>query len=316
MLKKLKLIAAVFFVVTLNLANFYFVNIFVTKLDIKKEFRIDKDENFNSILSKIGVEKDIYMKIYLKLSRVDRKLKAGYYALDGRYTKSEIFNMLKKGSYRKIKITIPEGYTVYQISQLLVENNLMEDHEFYAILEGIEDFPYPTPDGNFEGYFFPETYFFNEEEDGEKVIRTMIGEFIKNYPPEKYPDREKFHENLTLASIVEREAGFDGEKWLISSVFHNRLKKRMKLQSDATVNYVFNYEKRRIFYKDLEVDSPYNTYKNFGLPPAPIGNPGRISIDVSINPVKTDYYYFVADGTGGHHFSKTYREHIEFQNKR
>jgi UPF0755 protein len=316
MSKKVKVITAIFFVAALNIFSIYLRNIFITKYSIKKEFSVEKGEMFDAILNKIGVEKDLALKIHVKLNRADRKLKAGYYVLDGKYSKSEILRILKKGSYRKIKITIPEGYTVYQIKRSLEDEGVMDIDEFDAALKGVKDFPYPTPDGNFEGYFFPETYFFNEGESSKVIVETIIGEFLKNYPPKKYPDKEKFYKELVMASIVEREAGFDGEKALIASVFKNRIDKGMKLQSDATVNYVFNYSKRRIFYKDLEIDSPYNTYRNQGLPPAPIGNPGKISIDVSIAPIESEYYYFVADGTGGHHFSKTYEEHLEFQNSR
>lgn len=316
MLKGLKVIVVMFLIAAVSLSSLYFIDIFIKKYGIKKEFRVETGESFDSILRKIGVEKDIALKIYLKTNKIDREIKAGYYVLDGEYSKNDILNILKKGSYRKIKITIPEGYTVYQIRSILSDNGLVTNDEFDSILKGIKDFPYPTPNGNFEGYFFPETYFFSEGESGKRVVETIVGEFLKNYPPEKYQDTEKFYKDLIVASIVEREAGFDGEKAFIASVFNNRIKKGMKLQSDATVNYVFNYEKKRIYYKDLEVDSPYNTYQNYGLPPAPIGNPGKISIDVSISSVESDYYYFVADGTGGHHFSKTYKEHIKFQNSR
>ena len=316
MLKKAIVALCLIVVALSSVAGFWYINIFVVGHSFKKEFKVESGEDLGSILSKIGIEKDLYIKVYLKLSKTDREIKAGYYSLDGTYSKKEILDILKKGSYRKIKITIPEGYTVYQIDKLLTESKLLEEGDLERLLDGIEDFPYPTPNKNFEGYLFPETYFFNEEESGEKVVRAIIGQFLKNYPPEKYPDKEEFYKKVVMASIVEREAGFDVEKALISSVFYNRLKKGMKLQSDATVNYVFNYEKKRIFYKDLEVDSPYNTYQNYGLPPAPIGNPGKASIDASLNPAQTDYYYFVVDGTGGHHFTRTYKEHMEFQNKR
>ena len=107
----------------------------------------------------------------------------------------------------------------------------------------------------------------------------------------------------------------DIEKPIIASVFYNRIKKGMRLESDATVNYIFGYEKKRIYYKDLKIESPYNTYQNYGLPPAPIGNPGDLAIKASLNPEDTEYYFFVAtyDGTNSHHFTKTYREHVNYQ---
>ena len=116
-----------------------------------------------------------------------------------------------------------------------------------------------------------------------------------------------------MASIIEKEAVKADEKPVIASAFYNRMKKGMTLSSDATVNYLFNYSKRRIYYKDLEIDSPYNTYKNKGLPPAPIANPDIKSVEAAYNPADTDYLFFVAKGDGYHYFSRTYKEHLEFQ---
>ena len=121
-----------------------------------------------------------------------------------------------------------------------------------------------------------------------------------------------------MASILEREAMVKSEKPIMASVFYNRMKKGMTLSSDATVNFVFDYSKKRIYYKDLKVDSPYNTYKYKGLPPAPICNPAVDSVEAAYNPADTDYLFFVAKGDGSHYFSRTYREHLKFQrdNKR
>ena len=116
-----------------------------------------------------------------------------------------------------------------------------------------------------------------------------------------------------MASILEREAAVQSEKPLMASVFYNRIKKNMTLSADSTVNFVFNYEKKRIYYKDLEVDSPYNTYKNKGLPPGPICNPTVSSVDAAYNPADTEYLFFVTKGGGEHFFSKTYKEHLDFQ---
>ena len=175
------------------------------------------------------------------------------------------------------------------------------------------DFPYPTPDGNFEGYFYPDTYYIPENADEKTIAKIFLREFMEKFPPENYPDKEDFYKKLVLASIIEREAVLADEKPRISSVFHNRLKIDMPLASDATVNYLYNYGKRRMYYKDLEIESPYNTYKNKGLPPGPIGNPDKKSIDAAFNPEETPYYFFVACGGGAHHFTKTYQEHLNFQ---
>ena len=141
----------------------------------------------------------------------------------------------------------------------------------------------------------------------------MLKEFLKKFPSEKYPDKEEFYQKLIMASILEREAMVKSEKTVMASVFYNRMKKGMTLSSDATVNFVFDYAKKRIYYKDLKVDSPYNTYKYKGLPPAPICNPAIDSVEAAYNPADTDYLFFVAKGDGSHFFSRTYREHLNFQ---
>ena len=145
-------------------------------------------------------------------------------------------------------------------------------------------------------------------------LEVPLNYFLKMFPPEKYPNKEKFYKKLIMASILEREAMLKNEKPLMAGVFYNRLKKGMTLSSDATVNYIYNYKKKRMYYKDLEIDSPYNTYMYKGLPPAPISNPDKNSEDAAYNPTKTKYLFFVARGDGGHFFSRTYKEHLDFQN--
>ena len=148
-----------------------------------------------------------------------------------------------------------------------------------------------------------------------EIKKQTFKEFIKKFPPEKYPDKEEFYKKLIMASIIEREAVKEDEKPLIASAFYNRMKKGMTLSSDATVNYLYDYSKKRIYYKDLEIDSPYNTYKYKGLPPSPIANPDIKSVEAAYNPSDTKYLFFVAKGNGYHYFSKTYEEHLEFQRK-
>jgi len=143
-----------------------------------------------------------------------------------------------------------------------------------------------------------------------KVFKFTI---IKKFPVENYPDKDEFYQKLIMASILEREAAVESEKPIMASVFYNRMNKNMYLAADSTVNFVFNYEKKRIYYKDLKVDSPYNTYKNKGLPPAPICNPTVSSVEAAYHPADTEYLFFVTKGGGEHFFSKTYEEHLEFQ---
>lgn len=273
---------------------------------------IKKGDSIIKIIAKIKPSKVFYFKIYLKFSNYGKDVKAGYYNIKGSYSIKEVVDILEKGKDKIFKITIPEGLTTKELIEKLENEKRINQSKFVEELSKIK-FPYLTPNGNFEGYFYPDTYYFPEHFKEKDIIKSILNEFLEKYPPEKYPDKEEFYKKLIMASIIEREAKIKEDKSLISSVFYNRMEKGMKLSSDATVNYIFKYKKRRILYKDLKVESPYNTYINKGLPPTPIGNPDRDSIDAAYNPAETKYLFFVAKQDGSHYFSKTYKEHLKFQ---
>lgn len=279
-----------------------------------KVIEIKSDVPLKKSLSVLPISKNIIFKGYLKYRNEGKGIKAGYYELKGNLNMKELIDVLEEGKDKVFRLTIPEGYSVAEIAELLEKMGKIDKDKFYKTFNEIE-FPYPTPNGNFEGYLYPETYYIPENYDERLILRTLLREFLKKFPPENYPNKEEFYQKLIMASILEREAKLDKEKPLMASVFYNRIGKGMKLASDATVNFVYNYKKKRMYYKDLEIDSPYNTYKYKGLPPAPISNPSVVSVEAAYNPAKTDYLFFVAKGDGGHFFSKTYREHLEFQRK-
>ncbi len=283
------------------------------KIEYNQVVEIRKGQSISKSLKDVPISKDIMFKLYLKMKNQGKDIKAGYYELKGEYSIITLVDVLESGKDKIYRFTIPEGYSLAQIVNKLVVDGKIDKDKFYEELKNVKDFPYPTPNGNFEGYFYPETYNFSEIVEEKEIIDTILKEFIKKFPPEKYPDKEEFYKKLIMASIIEKEAVKSDEKPIISSAFYNRLKKGMTLSSDATVNYLFNYSKRRIYYKDLEIDSPYNTYKNKGLPPTPIANPDVKSVEASYNPSETKYLFFVAKGDGYHYFSKTYEEHLEFQ---
>lgn len=241
-----------------------------------------------------------------------RGIKSGYYEIKGDYSIKNIVDLLESGKSMMTRITIPEGYSMSNILKILSKGDPENQKEYEATLKKME-FPYPTPNGNFEGYLYPETYFIPVNYTKEQTLKIILGEFLKKFPPEQYPDRDDFYKKLILASIIEREAVLPSEKTTISSVFYNRMKRGMTLSSDATVSYLYDYGKKKLYYKDLEIDSPYNTYKYKGLPPGPIASPDKNSIDAAFNPETTEYLFFVAKGDGGHYFSRTYKEHLEFQ---
>ena len=285
------------------------------KTEYNQMIEIKKGESISKSLKDLPVSKEFMFKLYLKMKNQGKNIKAGYYELKGEYSIISLVEVLESGKDKIYRFTIPEGYSLGQIVNKLVADKKIDKEKFYEELKNIKDFPYLTPNGNFEGYFYPETYNFSEIANEKEIIKIILKEFIKKFPPEKYPDKEEFYKKLIMASIIEREAVKEDEKPLIASAFYNRMKKGMTLSSDATVNYLYDYSKKRIYYKDLEIDSPYNTYKYKGLPPSPIANPDIKSVEAAYNPSDTKYLFFVAKGNGYHYFSKTYEEHLEFQRK-
>jgi UPF0755 protein len=165
-----------------------------------------------------------------------------------------------------------------------------------------------------EGYLLPDTYLFSWQTDETEILRTFVNAF-RNFYVDSLKARQAqlgltVHEVLTLASIVEGETSLDGERATIAGVYWNRLRRRMPLQADPTIQYLLPDGPRRLRYDDLKINSPYNTYRKVGLPPGPINNPGRQSILAVLYPQTHQYFYFVADGTGGHRFSRHYSEHL------
>lgn len=275
---------------------------------------VKKGDNVYKIIEKMKIKNLLFAKLYLKFyEQSANKIETGSFRFDGNYSLKTIIESLEKGNNGFVLITIPEGFTAKQIKKRLAENEIISEADFDKALKDKKDFYYYTPNGNFDGYLFPDTYYFSKGENGIDVINKFLDRFLEKFPPEKYIDKKYFYEKLILASVIEKEAGNKIEMSLVASVFQNRLDKGMKLQSCATVAYLFNYEKDYIYYKDLEIDSPYNTYKYKGLPIGPISNPGVESIKASLNPSKTKYLYFVLGSNGKHHFSETYNEHIEVQ---
>ena len=307
----MKKLFAIIFIIFIILAGTT-VYQFVKKDKYNLVLEIDKDKPLKESLSVLPVSNNPFFKLYLKFRNDGKDIKAGNYELRGKFNMIELVSMLESGKSKVFKFTIIEGNTVKNVIDKLVADGKGKRENFEKAFKEI-DFSYPTPDGNFEGYLYPETYFIPESYDEKSIINIFLKEFLKKFPVESYPDKDEFYQKLIMASILEREAAVESEKPIMASVFYNRIAKNMTLSADSTVNFVFNYEKKRIYYKDLEVDSPYNTYKNKGLPPGPICNPTVSSVDAAYNPADTEYLFFVTKGGGEHFFSKTYKEHLDFQ---
>ncbi|MFN4196616.1 MAG: endolytic transglycosylase MltG [Caldimicrobium sp.] len=288
------------------------------KVKIPKIIEINKGENIFSIAQKLkeqGIIKNRVVFIIEALRKgVYKEIKAGEYALYPHQSLDEIFEKLIKGKVFLHKVTLIEGATLWEIAEALEKNSVCSKGEFLQLAENEEfvkslGFPGPT----IEGYLYPDTYYFPKNTSPAKVIKTMTDKF-KEVWAELEPLAKKSHltmkEIVILASIVEKEAYYESEMPIIAAVYLNRLKKRMPLQADPTINYALkNF--RRLTYKDYyNVKSPYNTYLHNRFPPTPIGNPSKKSILAVLKPAKVPYLYFVAKGDGTHIFSKTYKEHL------
>lgn len=262
----------------------------------------------------------------LKVRSLDTNssLKAGDYKLNKSMSLDTIINSLIKGgkSGSTISFTIPEGYEIKDIAKKLDNEGIINSDKFLKLAMNKENFEnefeflQEIDDGqSLEGFLFPSTYEIFESQNEEDIIKKMLEGFENIYRKEIKDELGNIdldlNEIVTFASIIEREARMDNERPIMSGVLYNRLDIDMPLQVDATVQYAIKERKERLLYKDLEIESPYNTYKYKGLPPGPIASPGKESLIATINPSDVDYLFYVLKkgGNGEHIFTKTFEEH-------
>ncbi len=266
-------------------------------------------------LEKAGVIRDAgAFSFAARISGAYRKVRAGEYEFRGSPPLMEILDALVEGRVKKYQVTIPEGYNVYETAGALQEAGLIDEREFLAKARDPRFVASLGLDGqSAEGYLFPDTYQFEKGMSADDIIRRMTAKFKSVYYPELDEAAKSrgmtLGKAVTLASIIEKETGDGSERGLISAVFHNRLRKRIKLQSDPTVIYGIKGFDGNLTKRHLLEKTPYNTYANFGLPPGPIANPGRAALKAAVEPANADYLYFVSMNNGAHHFSATLKEH-------
>jgi UPF0755 protein len=250
-----------------------------------------------------------------KLLAIERRIIPGEYAFHTQMLPLEIIGLIKSGRVVQYEITIPEGYTLAQISRVVEEKKLARSEEF--IRRATDPVFLQQSLGldadSLEGYLYPESYYFSKRVGSEGILRAMVKRFETVYTPEMEKRAEEIgmtrQEVVTLASIIEKETSVDEERPVVSAVFHNRIKKKIPLQSDPTVIYGLPHFNGNLTRKNLKIRSPYNTYRVKGLPPGPIANPGKASLWAALNPASSDYLYFVSKNDGTHYFSKTLAEH-------
>ncbi|HBQ20670.1 MAG: hypothetical protein A2Z91_06745 [Deltaproteobacteria bacterium GWA2_38_16] len=248
------------------------------------------------------------------------KIKAGEYLLYTNMKPLEVLDTLVSGRTYLYRVTIPEGYNLYQVADVVASLMLVSREEF---LTKAYDLIFLNELGisgaSVEGFLFPETYFFSKPITADKIIKTMVFKFFENYSEDIRFQAQKFnfsqHQIVTLASLIEKETAVPEERRLISAVFHNRLRQGMKLQSDPTVIYGIKNFTGNLTKKDLLTPTPYNTYTHLGLPFGPIANPSRASLEAAVNPAPVDYLFFVSKNDGSHFFSNNYRDHVNAVNR-
>lgn len=249
-----------------------------------------------------------------RLKGYDKQLKAGEYLLSAAMTPLQLLDVMVKGTVKLHKLTVPEGYNLFQIADLVEASNLGDKTAFIRAATDAGRVRQSGLEGDsFEGYLFPDTYFFPKDVTIDRIISTMVKRFWSVFIP-AWQARAKelgltVHQVVTLASIIEKETGASFERPIISSVFHNRLKKKMRLESDPTVIYGIENFDGNLTRKHLTTPTPYNTYKIRGLPIGPIANPGVAALEAALYPDNTQYIYFVSRKDNTHEFSTNLKQH-------
>jgi UPF0755 protein len=284
----------------------------------KKLVAIEKGQNFRQttllLQSQQLIEHPFKFRLLARLQGKDKQIQAGEYLLSADMPPGDILEVLVNGKVRLYKVTVPEGSTLKQIAAIVENAGLATRAEFLSAAADADFVREKGIDaGTFEGYLFPETYFFPKNTAAREVITAMVDRFRSVFT-EAWKKRAadiglSVHQVLTLASIIEKETGAPSERPIISSVFHNRLRRGMRLETDPTVIYGIDDFDGNLTRKHLATPTPYNTYLISGLPPGPIASPGRAAIEAALYPADTAYLYFVSKKDGTHQFSKTFADH-------
>lgn len=311
----------VFILVLVTAFCFYSLSAIDPKSQKKDKFLIEKGQSVASIvhnLKQAGLIRSEKVTYYF--ARILKTpFKAGSYELSKNMSVQEIFAELKTGKQKTIRVTIPEGFTVSKVAVILEKANIVSASEFLALAKTGEPLKsYGITASTCEGFLFPETYFLPEHESAENILKVLLETFFKKVKNiQDFPtETSKILDAVKLASIVEREYRLKEEAPIIAGVFFNRIAVNMPLQSCTSIEYIITEiqkkeHPKRIFWDDLKIDNPYNTYMYQGLPPTPICSPGLIALKAVAEPKTHDYLYFrlIDEKTGKHSFSRTFLEH-------
>ncbi len=274
-----------------------------------------KFKSLSQILHKKGIiNHPAKFRLFSRIKGYDKHIKAGEYVLSSTMTPKIILEVFVMGKIRLHRLTFPEGYNLRQVAQVVSRAGFGTQADFFKAATNADLARYKGIDAQtFEGYLFPDTYYFSKDATTEKIISSMVKRFWSVFKPE-WKNRAKtlgftIHQVVTLSSIIEKEAGVAVERPIISSVFHNRLKRGMRLESDPTVIYGIKNFNGNITRRDLAENTPYNTYKIKGLPPGPIANAGTKAIKAALYPADTRFLFFVSKKDNTHQFSTNLKDH-------
>lgn len=304
-----------FLIITFFTPNYYSKS---QPVEIHVEEGATLTQIIDSLYTKEVIPNKFNMKVAAFLYGAERKIKAGKYEIPNGLSYLELVELLVNGSPIPQKlVTIPEGIWQPKLAEILQRDLGIDSTEFMRLSYDKRFLRTLGINSNsLEGYLLPDTYYFFKDISAKNLIRKLVGETRNFFDEEKKKRAEELglsiNEVLTLASIIEAETSIQSELKTVSGVYHNRLKRGMLLQADPTVQYLIRDRRRPIvLLKDLEINSPYNTYKRVGLPPSPINNPGKQAIIAALYPEEHNYYYFVANGNGGHKFASTHSQHLQ-----
>ncbi len=265
----------------------------------------------------------ILFEVIVRATNLDKQLRTGWFHIDKDSSTLDIIKTIFSGRLLTVRFTIPEGSTVRQIRDILVNNGIVEPEEIDRLLNNPNYTSIIGLDGfrSAEGFLFPDTYTVNKGTLAADILAVLVRQFYnevsKIYPQYRSLSHNEFFKKIIIASIIEKEVRSYEEAPIVAGVFYNRIENGMLLQSCATVQYILDKPKERLLFEDLEIDNPYNTYLYRGLPPGPVSNPGREALNAAFYPTSHNYLFFVVKDPvlGTHHFSRTFAEHLAAQER-
>jgi len=323
-LEKIKRIYKYLIILNVILLTFIIHQLFFSKYywegTVEKTFVVEQGKNLDQIIAELEnnniISSSFLFKIVVKLTGKEGQIIANHYSFINGMSSLQLLELLTdKDLNQKISLTIPEGYTIKQIGNLIEKKLSLSKDKFYQESSNdslISILGLKNKINNLEGFLYPDTYQISLSISEKALVQLLFNEFRKKVFDINAIDLKDttLLKAVTLASIIQGETNIEKEMPVVAGIYTNRLKKGMRLEADPTIQYVLPDGPRRLLFEDLKIKSPYNTYIIKGLPPGPINNPGISAIKAALNPGEHKFLFFVATGEGGHKFSENYEQHL------